>query len=525
MSARPTAARPRAWLLVVAVVAPACFSDGGYHPQFDTALPTTEPDTSTGAPSTGTTASEPATTTPTTTTGEPPAVCGDGVVDPVSEACDDGNRDDGDACLNTCVAAGCGDGVVWLGVEECDLGAGNHPSAPDTCRPTCTLPACGDGGLYAGPLGPVREIAAGSAPIDGGDDAPRMIGAADDGSFVVVWRVTGFLEKISAQRLDPAGAALGDIVELAQQPLMQLRDPVVAVAPNGDYAVAWESTLETQQAFVRSVAADMPAPEFDLTGMPAGSVSLALDPGAALVAAYLAGGPNQPQQVYLRRFPVFTAPDGPDEQQISQHDVGDATSPTVALHPDGSFLVAWGEPDGTIVYRRFAVDLTAGPRVVTDLVVGGGTNNNATPWTGAAVRPSDGAAIVVGRDRDGHLVLRQFDARDVLQGSVQVDDVDARYVPFVDLASDPWGNLAVVWSACGAPADEQPHCGDLASVSRFRWFRSDLVPHTEAPAEVTTRMGMPRPLSLAVAPTGVAAVSRIEGDNVLVHMSPVQCPP
>jgi cysteine-rich repeat protein len=37
-----------------------------------------------------------------------------------AEECDDGNRDNTDACLNDCTDAGCGDGFVWAGVEECD---------------------------------------------------------------------------------------------------------------------------------------------------------------------------------------------------------------------------------------------------------------------------------------------------------------------------------------------------------------------------------------------------------------------
>lgn len=47
--------------------------------------------------------------------------CGDGIVDDVSgETCDDGNTDNTDNCLDTCVAASCGDGFVQAGVEECD---------------------------------------------------------------------------------------------------------------------------------------------------------------------------------------------------------------------------------------------------------------------------------------------------------------------------------------------------------------------------------------------------------------------
>ncbi|MCA9656707.1 MAG: DUF4215 domain-containing protein, partial [Myxococcales bacterium] len=42
--------------------------------------------------------------------------CGDGVV-AAGEECDDGNADNTDACLSTCVLARCGDGVVQAGVE------------------------------------------------------------------------------------------------------------------------------------------------------------------------------------------------------------------------------------------------------------------------------------------------------------------------------------------------------------------------------------------------------------------------
>ena len=67
--------------------------------------------------------------------------CGDGVVEG-SEACDDGNGDDTDACLGTCELASCGDGFVHAGVEECD---DQNTDNDDGCVETCTLPTCGDG--------------------------------------------------------------------------------------------------------------------------------------------------------------------------------------------------------------------------------------------------------------------------------------------------------------------------------------------------------------------------------------------
>lgn len=59
--------------------------------------------------------------------------CGNGVTEH-DEQCDDGNADNTDACLNTCVAGRCGDGFVWAGVEECDDG---NTAPGDGCGATC----------------------------------------------------------------------------------------------------------------------------------------------------------------------------------------------------------------------------------------------------------------------------------------------------------------------------------------------------------------------------------------------------
>jgi len=106
------------------------------------------------------------------------ASCGDGFVQVGVEACDDGNADDGDACLGTCAAASCGDGEVQVGVEECDDGGesalcdvdctaascgdgavnaaageacddGNADDG-DACLTTCAAASCGDGKVQAG---------------------------------------------------------------------------------------------------------------------------------------------------------------------------------------------------------------------------------------------------------------------------------------------------------------------------------------------------------------------------------------
>ncbi len=75
------------------------------------------------------------------------ASCGDGYVRPLFEQCDDGNNIDDDLCSNACkLNTSCGDGVVQTG-EECDDG---NQSNEDDCLQTCKFPSCGDGFVHAG---------------------------------------------------------------------------------------------------------------------------------------------------------------------------------------------------------------------------------------------------------------------------------------------------------------------------------------------------------------------------------------
>ncbi len=75
------------------------------------------------------------------------ASCGDGFVHDDNEACDDGNSADTDDCLSTCVAASCGDGFVHAGNEVCDDG---NDSNTDACLSDCSAASCGDGFLHEG---------------------------------------------------------------------------------------------------------------------------------------------------------------------------------------------------------------------------------------------------------------------------------------------------------------------------------------------------------------------------------------
>lgn len=76
--------------------------------------------------------------------------CGDGWIQ-FTEACDDGNKLNGDGCSSACqitpvLLSHCGDALTDTG-EECDLGENNSNDLPDGCRTNCRRAFCGDGVL------------------------------------------------------------------------------------------------------------------------------------------------------------------------------------------------------------------------------------------------------------------------------------------------------------------------------------------------------------------------------------------
>lgn len=78
--------------------------------------------------------------------------CGDGLIDPPFEECDDGDANSDttpDACRTSCRSASCGDSVLDSG-ESCDEGADNSDSAANACRTTCAPASCGDGVIDTG---------------------------------------------------------------------------------------------------------------------------------------------------------------------------------------------------------------------------------------------------------------------------------------------------------------------------------------------------------------------------------------
>jgi cysteine-rich repeat protein len=98
--------------------------------------------------------------------------CGNGVVE-AEESCDDGNAEDTDDCLSTCVLASCGDGLVHAENEACDDG---NADSSDDCNENCETARCGDGFVWVG------EEACDDGNANDGDDCSN---ACEDQSHLV----------------------------------------------------------------------------------------------------------------------------------------------------------------------------------------------------------------------------------------------------------------------------------------------------------------------------------------------------
>ena len=95
------------------------------------------------------------------------------------EACDDGNDEPADRCLDDCTLARCGDRVVredidpgQPGHEACDDG---NQDAGDGCSGTCQIEACGNGVVDPG------------EGCDDGDEVQQVLERLSSGSMGTVY--------------------------------------------------------------------------------------------------------------------------------------------------------------------------------------------------------------------------------------------------------------------------------------------------------------------------------------------------
>jgi hypothetical protein len=288
-----------------------------------------------------------------------------------------------------------------------------------------------------------------------GHQAAPAVAVRPDGSFVVVWNriaARGKRVEVYASRFTAGGQAIGEPRFVGYS---AGETAAVTLLPGGGFFVAW--TLEDGEPPSR----DLYGRRFTRNGVPAGGrVTLNEDPagdqrhpecavsrGAELVCAWTSDlGEGSSGETKLRRFGLDGRPLG-DELQVNEPDTAGHAQrrpPSLAVHADGTVLIAWFEVTDTgRVHARLldAEDRFLGPA----LLVG-----EAPPLLGDARAAATDAGFAVVWTVGNAVLLRGVGADGAVAGAErEVNEHFDGTLVGAAIAFGPAGG-AVVWTSHGA---------------------------------------------------------------------------
>ncbi len=280
--------------------------------------------------------------------------------------------------------------------------------------------------------------------------------------------------------------------------------PRLAAAPDGTFTVVWfPSRKPTTVPDYYSLVGR----RFDAGGNPLGgefAVSqyrssrpsgVATDAEGNFVVVWGSGGPGCPgcrnDYVKGRRFSASGVPRG-NQFAISDPPGGFYTGDgSLAVHPDGSFVVAWDDEQDERV-RRYAADGT--PEGAAVEIAGTEGTNAVLPVV--AIEPDGGFVVIWEVFAPGwemSVFGRRFDVDGEPTGPVvPVVDPTFRY-PGHDLATMADGSWVVAWSSQSSYGSEPP---------RVRRFSADGQPLGEPIALESYASRLAREVSVATEPAG-----------------------
>ena len=247
-----------------------------------------------------------------------------------------------------------------------------------------------------------------------GDQTRPVIGAADDGTMVVVWQSEGSDAnpmglRVVGRRLAADGSPIGSELAISEVGADFQSIAALSVAPAGDFVVAWQSMEPTGNSY------EVLTRRFDATGAPLES----------------------PFQVN-----IFTT--------------GTQEATAVVHQSNGDFLVVWHSEDSLADPGSFSIqgrlyDAASMP-LTTELQLNGFTTSaQALPDVG--VGPDDGFVVTWssygsgGDDVEGlSIQARHFDATLApVAGEFQVNAVTTGNQAYPSLSVDVSGDFVVAW--------------------------------------------------------------------------------
>jgi len=236
-----------------------------------------------------------------------------------------------------------------------------------------------------------------------------VVALTPTGEFVIAWQSYGqdghYRNSIYAQRYDAAGTPQGGEFHVNTYSLWSQSSPDVAIAASGDFVIVWDSEYQDESGI----------------------------------------------GVFAQAYHADATPRG-GEFQVHTRISGDQADPSIAIGPDGDFLVAWmgHEPSNSkhsISARSFRADLT--PRGAEFYV---STVSLASRDTGLpSVAVGQGGGFVVGWQGQG-VRARILQADGTPVGDELLIALDSTTTP--KIAMSPGGEVLAVWSRYGSGQDD-----------------------------------------------------------------------
>lgn len=188
-------------------------------------------------------------------------------------------------------------------------------------------------------------------------------------------------------------APVGPPVQLSPNDLLSHRRPSVAVDAAGNAVVVWQSGQDSPDIYAQLITAGgIPrGAAFRVHSTLSGSQRrpvVAMAANGSFIVAWDGAGPGDAQGVWMRRFNAAGSPLGA-EQLVNTTIAGDQLQPALAMTPQGAFVIVWegAVPDDAtgVAFRRFTA--TAFPRDPVDRVP------YAAPQPTCSTRGSPAAAL------------------------------------------------------------------------------------------------------------------------------------
>jgi subtilisin-like proprotein convertase family protein len=293
----------------------------------------------------------------------------------------------------------------------------------------------------------------------GGNQFPSAVAAGANGDFVVVWDTDqdGAGVEVYARRFNAAGVPQGDEFRVNTFTTGDQFAGAVAADADGDFVVTWSS--------LRDPAGDVYAQRFSAAGLPQGGefrvnttasgkqtrASVAMEPDGDFVVVWEGNGPGDSYGIFAQRYTAAGAPLGAEFPANAPNPTGQARS-SVATGADGHFVVAWQSlgQDGS-EYGVFARVFDGnGAAQGSEFQVN--TTTSATQGGGDVALDADGEFTIFwegnGVGDDSGVFFQRYSAAGLPQGGesrVNTYTANLQYNPLV--AGDAGGDLVVVWQS------------------------------------------------------------------------------